>query len=168
MRLEKLRITLEIRKKIIKKSKSLGDKAPTLLGGLDKYVEYVDRMQNLDFCKTYAEERKWMMKVKVDFSELPEEKKFIELIKKHQLKERKQVHLKAKHFVASMKKFWTDRGIIYQRVLSIIRVMYRDIPEHERRKTVMERQLEAAEVAKELKKKRWLGLNRPEQDQTIK
>ena len=78
-----------------------------------------------------------MMKVKVDFSELPEENKFKELVKKLQLVERKQVHLKAKHFVASMKKFWTDRGIIYQRVLSIIRVMYRDIPEHERKRTEM-------------------------------
>ena len=109
-----------------------------------------------------------MMKIKVDFSELPEERKYIELIKKHKLVERKQVHLKAKHFVASMKKFWTDRGITYQRVLNIIRVMYRDIPDHERRMTVMERQFQAAEVASELKNRRWLGLNRPEQDQTIK
>jgi uncharacterized short protein YbdD (DUF466 family) len=66
-----------MRKKIIKTTKSLGDKAPTLLGGLDQYEKYVDRMENLDFCKTYAEERKWMMKVKVDFSELPEEKRYL-------------------------------------------------------------------------------------------
>ena len=54
-----------------------------------------------------------MKSIKVDFSELPEEKKFIELRKKHMLAERREVTLRAKAFVASMKKFWTHRGIMY-------------------------------------------------------
>lgn len=63
---------------------------------LTSMKEYIEREADLEFCKYYAEDRKWLLRHEISLEGMPEEEKFLAAMKRHDFKHRRLLVQKAK------------------------------------------------------------------------